>query len=286
MAEYNVYGKKSYAFALGRISGTAHRPLTAEQTARLREADFQTAQKLLTDFGYPAVQSGQTVYDAIEAEKDAVCAFVREIAPDEQLLNLLFFEEDALNLKILFKNEQLGHDTDTASLCTGGFDKDLLRICVKTEDYSMLGDILCANLQNMHSESDPCRLSCAVDNAVFDYALKTAAQKHCRSLERLLTVYGTGKNRLTALRLRKLQKSAEAYAFAFLPVGAVPDGEADAEEITAQTAAAFENVLTDIGYDDGIGAIAQYYFRKKLEASALRLLFAQKSVQESAGDGQ
>ena len=55
MAEYNVYGKKSYAFALGRISGTAHRPLTAEQTARLREADFQTAQKLLTDFGYPAV---------------------------------------------------------------------------------------------------------------------------------------------------------------------------------------------------------------------------------------
>ena len=46
MAEYNVYGKKSYAFALGRISGTAHRPLTAEQTARLREADFQTAQKL------------------------------------------------------------------------------------------------------------------------------------------------------------------------------------------------------------------------------------------------
>ena len=69
MTEYNVYGKKSYAYAIGRISGTTHRVLRAEEMARLREADSETAQKLLTDYGYPAVTNGKTVYDVIEDEK-------------------------------------------------------------------------------------------------------------------------------------------------------------------------------------------------------------------------
>ena len=83
MTEYNVYGKKSYAYAIGRISGTTHRVLRAEEMARLREADSETAQKLLTDYGYPAVTNGKTVYDVIEDEKNTVSSFVREIAPDE-----------------------------------------------------------------------------------------------------------------------------------------------------------------------------------------------------------
>ena len=43
MTEYNVYGKKSYAYALGRISGTTHRVLKPEELARLRETDSETA---------------------------------------------------------------------------------------------------------------------------------------------------------------------------------------------------------------------------------------------------
>ncbi len=287
MAEYNVYGKKSYAFALGRISGTTHRVLTTEQTARLREADFSAAQKLLADCGYPAVSDGQTVYDAIEAEKDAVTAFVREIAPDEELVSLLFFEEDALNLKILLKSEKLGRGADISALCTGGFDKELLRICVKTDDYSMLGDTISQAFEHISEEEDPCRISCLVDSAVFAHALTAARKKNCRSLVSLFEVYGTGKNRLTALRLRRLQKDPADFPFAFLPTGSTPaqDGKNESE-ILEETQKALDNVLTDIGYDGAIGAIAQYYFRKKLEAAALRLLFAEKRAQESRGDAQ
>ena len=96
--QYNVYGKKSYEYALGRISGTPHRILTVEMLGRLREADTPTAEKLLADFGYPQKADGQSIYDVIEQEKNTVAAFVREISPDEELVNLLFFEEDALNL--------------------------------------------------------------------------------------------------------------------------------------------------------------------------------------------
>lgn len=286
MTEYNVYGKKSYAYALGRISGTTHRVLKAEEFARLREADTETAQKLLADYGYPTVPSDKTVYDVIEDEKNTVSAFVREIAPDEELTQLLFFEEDALNLKILLKSEKIGKEVDLDALCEGGFQKELLRICVKADDYSMLGETLETALSGIADEENPCRISCLVDNAVFSYALTTARKKNCRPLETLFTVYGESKNRLTALRLKKLQKDLDAYAFAFLPVKKPTDAELrqSEEEILAETAKALDNVLTELGYSDGIGAVAQYYFRKKTEVQALRLLFAQKRAEESRGD--
>lgn len=285
MTEYNVYGKKSYAYALGRISGTSHQILREEQIARLREADFDAAQKLLAEYGYPAVSGGKTVYDVIEDEKNEVASFVREIAPDEELTQLLFFEEDALNLKILLKSEKLGREADLDSLCEGGFPKELLRICVKTGDYSLLGETLESLLSGIESPDDPCRISCLVDNAVFTYALTTAQKKNCRPLATLFTVYGEGKNRLTALRLQHLHKDESAFDFAFLPV-ARPEvsGRQDGAQILSETDRALQNVLTDLSYGDGIGVLAQYYFRKKTEAQALRLLFAQKREQESRGD--
>lgn len=286
MTEYNVYGKKSYAYALGRISGTTHRVLKPEELARLREADSETAQKLLADYGYPAVSGGKTVYDVIEDEKNTVSAFVREIAPDEELTQLLFFEEDALNLKILLKSEKIGKEVDLDTLCEGGFSKELLRVCVKADDFSLLGETLETALASIKDEENPCRISCLVDNAVFSYALLTAQKKNCRPLVQLFTVYGEGKNRLTALRLQKLHKDLEAYDFAFLPVKKPTEAELrqSEEEILAGTAKALDNVLTDLGYSDGIGAVAQYYFRKKTETGMLRLLFAQKRAQESRGD--
>lgn len=278
---YNVYGKKSYAYALGRISGTPHKVLNEEMFGRLREADFQTAEKLLADYGYPAVTKAQTVYDVIEREQKDVSAFVREIAPDEEQTQLLFFEEDALNLKYLLKSALLEKDPALEALAEGGFEKELLRVCVKAADYSMLGESLEAALTGIEKETDPCRISCRVDNALFAHALQTAIAKNWRALVQLLTVYGTGKNRLTALRLRKLQKNAEDYRFAFLPVGEIPKEETAEAEILADTQNELEKTLTELGYDDGFGAIAQYYFRKKAEAAALRLLFAQKRVEMS-----
>lgn len=279
MTERNVYGKKSYEYALGRLSATTHRLLSAEQLGRLREADLRTAEKLLTEYGYPAVSEGQTVYDAIEAEKNAVCAFVREIAPDESLAALLFFEEDALNLKLLWKSKIIGKSIDTATLCEGSFDRELLRICVETETYSLLDDELDRALTAIEKETDPCRISCLIDNAVFAYAVSAAQKLHCKPLVQLFSVYGAGKNRLTAARLRALGLAPAEYAFAFLPAALPDEADAGTDAITVaeETAAALESVLQDLGYADGIGVLAQYYFRKKAEAAALRLLFTQKA---------
>ena len=43
----DIYGRKSYEFAVGRINANAHRPFSAEQWNRLQEADLWSAEKIV-----------------------------------------------------------------------------------------------------------------------------------------------------------------------------------------------------------------------------------------------
>ena len=52
----------------------------------------------------------------------ATVAFIRENAPDGELVDLLFFEQDALNLKILVKSARMGQKEPPFELAEGGTD--------------------------------------------------------------------------------------------------------------------------------------------------------------------
>ena len=56
------------------------------------------------------------------------------------------------------------------------------------------------------------------------------------------------------------------------------------DEIVREVTKAFDNVIGELGFDEGMGFIARYYFLKKNDAAALRLMFAEKSVDGGAED--
>lgn len=283
----NVYGRKSYEFAIGAIRASSRQPLQTEQWRRLREADLQTAERLLADYGYPAVPESGTVFEAIEEELRRTAVFLRELAPDAGLLELLFFEEDAVNLKLLLKARLTGAENALLPFCAGGIDPELLRICVVAEDFSLLGAPAQELLDGICAERNPWKLSCAVDNAMFCRARALAEQKHCRTLVRLLEEYAAGRNRRTALRLTKLNLAPEEYKDAFLPVDwtefrSADRGNAEADilnDIERRIAALTEELAAEAG----MGAIAEYYFTKKREAAALRILITEKRFSVTGG---
>lgn len=286
MSEYNAFGKKSYEFAIGRIRATNHPVLAGEQWSRLREADLTGAVKLLEEYGYPHVEYGGSVRDSIDKEMERAVSFIRELAPDEELTNLLFFEEDALNLKLFLKAKLVGKSMEKLPTVEGSFQPELLRICAETEDFSMLGPVLEAELKGVEDMTDPFRISCAVDNAFFSYAVKGAEKKRCSALKKLLTEYGAGRNRLIAMRLRRLGTEPKDYIFlpvSFSSAGAKDENRSE-DEILQDVNKRLDDVLTEMGHDYGMGAIAQYYFQKKNEAAALRLLIARKSQEAMGGN--
>lgn len=287
MSEYNVFGKKSYEFAVGAIKASSHAVLSDERWNRLHEADLSSAEKMLAEFGYPASVEGKGINSSIDAEMSTVTSMVRELAPDEELTKLLFFEEDALNLKLYLKAKMIGKAADKIKPAEGGISPEILRACVTAEDYSLLGAVAEGILSGIENESNPGKVSCIADNAMFAHAVSSAKRKHCEPLVRLLLEYGKGKNRLTAMRMRRLGFSEKEHEYAFLPADfsdyREKDKAAEPFEIIEDVNSKIKAALSELGFGDGMGVIAQYYFTKKNEAAALRLLFAEKSLEERNG---
>ena len=88
--------------------------------------------------------------------------------------------------------------------------------------------------------------------------------------------------------MRRLGREAED--FVYLPVSfsefRAKDDKRTDDEILQDVNRRLSGVLTDLGYDDGMGVLAQYYFQKKNEAAALRLLFVQKSLEGQGGSNE
>jgi len=274
--------KRSYEYAIGCFKATSRQPLTSEQWQRLRSADRAAAEKLLAEYGFPAVTGECTAVDSIERDMASTVAFIRENAPDPELVDLLFFEQDALNLKILLKSARMGQKDIPFELAQGGTDPEILKVCVAAEDFSLLGKELASSLERIPGITDPGELSCVVDTAFLTHSINAAKKKFSFTFARLLEEYAKGRNRLTALRLKRLHKDPAEFPFAFFPETGkgepVNDENRSEEDIVKDVAKAFDDVIGELGFDEGMGFIARYYFLKKNDAAALRLLFAEKTL--------
>lgn len=278
MKQEQVFGGISYEYAIGCVQASARPPLSKEQWNRFASADFSQALGLLRQLGYPA---GPDFLQALEEDFQKTADFLREISPQPELIQLLFFEEDALNLKLYRKAALAGMDVDTLPVQPGSLEPALLRVCGENNDYSLLGEELEQALAPLQETEDPCQVSCIIDNAFFARAKAKARQGRSPSLEELLEQYGRGKNRLTVWRLERLGLSVSEYPFAFLPTEEPPQEippELSGEELLGQVNAALEAALEQAGWGDPMGVLAGYFLQKKLDRKALGLLLCEKKT--------
>lgn len=284
-----AFGSRSYEYAVGCIKASSHPPISREKMARLAEADFDSAVRLLTEYGYPqfSYEKGETVFDSIEAEKERTVSFIMEIAPDAELVSAMFFEEDALNLKLCLKARLMEKSMDTLPTVNGSIDSGLLAACVMAEDFSMLGKTASDMLEGVCDITDAALVSSMADRAMFSRAMEFVKAKHCKPLTELFCEYAMCKNRITAYRIRNLGMELEELSHAFLPVDDMykydysQDITKDEAEIIDSANARLSSVMTSLGYESGMGPVAEYYFLKKNEAASLRLLFAEKQLEKA-----
>ena len=163
----DVFGKRSYEYAVGSIKASSHPPISKEKMTRLEEADFNTAVKLLAECGYPSVSESaggcSSVFESIEAEKERMVSFIREIAPDSELISAFVFEEDALNLKLYLKAKLMGRDTSKLTTVSGSISCELIEACVMAEDFSLLGQTAEKALEGICEVEDAATVSGMVD---------------------------------------------------------------------------------------------------------------------------
>ena len=279
MKQEQVFGAISYEYALGCLQASARPPLSKDQWNRFQGADFSQAMQLLRELGYP---SGEDYLMVLEQDWEKTADFIREISPQPELTQLLFFEEDASNLKLYRKAVLAGRSMDGLLLRRGSMDLRLLQVCAEINEYSPLGEELENALAPLQDTEDPCRISCVIDNAFFARAKAKARQGRSASLAQLLEQYGRGRNSLTAWRLNQLGLDRKDYAWAFLPTEepAQPfDETLSPKELSEQVNAAMDGALEQAGWGDPMGVIAGYFFQKKLESKALGQMLCEKKIE-------
>ena len=164
MKQEQVFGGISYEYAIGCIQASSRPPLSQEQWNRFQSGSFSQGLGLLRELGCPVRDN---FLDALEEDWQNTAAFVREISPQPELTQLLFFEEDALNLKLCRKAVLGGLSRTELPVQPGSLEPQLLWVCAENNDYSLLGQPLETALAPLQDTTDPCQVSCVIDNAFF-----------------------------------------------------------------------------------------------------------------------
>ncbi len=296
------FGKISYEYAVGALKASRFAPLGEDGFARIKGAGYSTAVKLISEYGYPPAAEGFSPADSIDKLTEQLIDFIKAHSPDPVLTGALFFEEDARNLKIYLKAARSSQNTfgggaeDSGfSLPSGAFDKEILKICGESGDFSLLGKDLETALSGAAEIEDPSFLSCKIDNAFFSRSVSVAKKARETSLQKLLISYGALRNSLTSLRLNQLGRDEKEHFYAFFPISGESNIDEDSYEsseskvsaksdgydkIIAKYGKEFEKALDELDFDGQIGFIARFFFLKKAETTRLRLIFAEKAAAE------
>lgn len=270
----NVFGAKSYEYAVGCIKATSHPPLTPEQLRRLSDADERDFEKLLDEFGWGKGIEGK-LYQRIEGEVKYATAFIKDISPDENLTDILFFEEDAGNLKLFIKGRLLGRDVTSLAGEGGSIPIEIIRGSVEAWDFTLISDTVDNALKDYENEKDPFILSMAADRAIFMHTLEKAKSLNT-ALYEMLIKYAEAKNRIAEARLHEVGGDTDTLRDLLLPVSfeSVDTEKSSSDVIIKQEKDKIARAMYDLRSGENFAPIAEYFFAKKEEGMALRRLLA------------
>ena len=170
----NEFGAKSYEYAVGAIKATSHPPLTSEELRRLQDADSAEFSKLLDEFGWGKGIEGD-VNERIEGEMQYVIDFIKDVSPKKELCSLLFFEEDATNLKLFLKRRLIKSDVSDMVSDKGHIPWEILKASVDAWDFSLISEAVNEELKGYENETDPFIISSVAALALFTAALLSGA---------------------------------------------------------------------------------------------------------------
>ena len=278
----NEFGRVSYEYAIGCIKATSHPPLTKEQLNRLSESSERDFEKLLDEFGWARGIEGN-INERIEGELSYAISFIKDISPDKSLTDLLFFEDDAVNLKLYVKGRLLGQDVTNLAVPSGSIPVEIIRGSVEAWDFTLISEALNREMADFENEKDPFILSSVCDRAIFLHTLERA-KKESRALYEMLTVYGESQNRVAEARLKEMGRDLESAKRYLLPVSYTsPDFEKESvEKVIGDSEEKTLRAMDDLRTGESFAPIAEYFFAKKSESAILRRLALEKTFRTGA----
>lgn len=290
-ANKNPYGKISLTFSIGRIRALESSLLSSSDFSAMIDADtYYEALKLLIDTGYGSDESNSTnknisLDNLVDNELAKTSKTISELSPDNSLTELFFLDIDAHNFKVYLKSKLTGEDPNPLILDGGTINPEILRICVETEDYSLLSDTFCYYAKGIENIDNSRILSTMVDKAMFKYIFNVLDNSHNKLIKEYFYKRAELIDINTILRAKNLNYTDKEISEMLINDSDfsknIPNNISliDAERNMNKS---LIKILRDKkGDSSSIAPVICFLMDKKNEALNLRLLFAAKQSGKS-----
>lgn len=146
-----MISRSKYLYATGRIRSLETKLLDANDLERMIDAkDARTAFKVFNDLSYAdelsEVESAKEYKSALDHDLMQVKKILRQISPDEEILELLFSAYDFHNIKLFFKSKYLEKDLSSYESHLGNVDvanlKDFIIKDAKTSIPDKISEVV------------------------------------------------------------------------------------------------------------------------------------------------
>lgn len=300
----------NYPYANGTIKAIESKTLDRNKLFVLSKYEKKDFVKYLQALNYGGNQDN--VEGLIEEELLKFKSLINSITPEKRETDLFFLVNDAQNLKIIYKAKL--YDISKLSLLknNASIDTNILieAICNNNyegvnKDTKRLIDVINKKTEGL---IDAKKISCIIDNEVYQYALKTSKNSFIR---KYLTLRIDITNVKSLIRAKNLKWSLDDYLNMFISGGTIErelfENIFDSEkEVIVRSLQKYykekisnilskENNELEINFerlvieemslykDDpfNIGPIIYYYLLKQAEALNIRILYSKSKVELS-----
>lgn len=227
--------QKAYGYAVARIRAMEHRLLDAGLLQRMIEAeDLNSALKILGETSYSSTMSSQTGdadFDKmLESELQATYEEVLAFTPEKELLDLLRYQYDFHNVKVLIKSlynvANGGKKRWDLLTSLGTYPVDEMISNVEAEEYRFLPkwlkDIVPECLTILEQTKDMLEVERLLDDKLFEVMKTTAAALGLKDCVSWIQTRIDGENIRTLLRLKRFNYDS-AKALPFMHTGGTLD---------------------------------------------------------------
>ena len=304
----------NYPFANGRIAAIDNHILDRTKLAKLAKTPKKDFQATLVELGYTDSSSG-TLEDVINREINNTKALLDEISPQKEFTDLFFLENDAINIKALYKMKIYGLDNDTFK-SSGIFSRKFLEDVILHGYMEGLSKELKKFFESINAKiidtTNPRLISAIIDNCLFGYLLGMLRKKPNPILKTYFQAKIDMTNVLTLIRGKKLNWNQDQISEMFINGGNINISQLTKASLKTDFSNSFGEVYNgkvnsglkkyketsridqlEMYFDElllelmkvheydaySIGPIIYYFLKKQAEAKNIRLIYANDGLE-------
>lgn len=299
-----------YSFANGVISALETKVLDRNKLYVLNKYEKDEFVKVLLSMNYGG--SGSSLEELIQLENKRVKEVIDSITPCKKNTDLFYLINDALNLKVLYKNKLFKINKENLMTNTGAIPCDLLKQAIIDNNYEGISKEIKNLIIHINNQIDdttsPKNLSSIIDNEIYQYALNATNDL---ILKKYIQAKIDLSNVISLLRAHNLNWNVNDYLAMFVQGGLIKKDELASiydqskeeqirflsnyyneliSKVLAKTSTMneyqldFDRLLIEIMSEHkndpfSIGPMIYYYLLKQAEAQNIRILYSLKNVE-------